>query len=266
MRRVVQQIHEVGVGAQVAVERRPGRPASPRSCSAWARWARSSTSMRLPHGGGALAQRLQPASAHRRSRPRCSRGPCAMMPRTGSTTSALVRVEEARARRHSARPPAHCRTAALRPGQRRVVDRRRACRPARAAGSIARAEGGFGDSASPKNSQRRRHAEAEASGGKGCVASGSRASRGPPHRSPSPPAARARPRATVRAKIDTQSTLCAAGTTPRALIRPCEGLSPTMLLSPAGTRPEPAVSVPSAKSTWPLATTYAEPELDPPDT
>ncbi len=60
---------------------------------------------------------------------------------------------------------------------------------------------------------------------------------------------------TVRAKMETQSTLCAAGTTPRALINPLEGLSPTMLLSPAGTRPEPAVSVPSAKSTWPVATT-----------
>ena len=53
----------------------------------------------------------------------------------------------------------------------------------------------------------------------------------------------------MRAKMDTQSTLCAAGTTPRALINPLVGLRPTMLFSPAGTRPEPAVSVPSAKST-----------------
>ena len=60
---------------------------------------------------------------------------------------------------------------------------------------------------------------------------------------------------TVRAKIETQSTLCAAGTTPRALISPRDGLMPTMLLSPAGTRPEPAVSVPREKSTWPVATT-----------
>src|SRR3954467_9955865 len=36
------------------------------------------------------------------------------------------------------------------------------------------------------------------------------------------------------------------------------------LLSPAGTRPEPAVSVPSANGTSPRATTTAEPELDPP--
>ena len=61
--------------------------------------------------------------------------------------------------------------------------------------------------------------------------------------------------ATVRAKIDTQSTLCAAGNTPRVLISPREGLRPTMLLSPAGTRPEPAVSVPKEKSTCPVATT-----------
>ena len=37
-----------------------------------------------------------------------------------------------------------------------------------------------------------------------------------------------------------------------------------MLLKPAGTRPEPAVSVPSAKLTRPAATATAEPELEPP--
>ena len=37
-----------------------------------------------------------------------------------------------------------------------------------------------------------------------------------------------------------------------------------MLLKPAGTRPEPAVSVPSAKPTRPAATATAEPELEPP--
>ena len=60
---------------------------------------------------------------------------------------------------------------------------------------------------------------------------------------------------TVRAKMDTQSTLCAAGKTPRVLIRPLLGLNPTMLLSPAGTLPDPAVSVPNEKSTCPVATT-----------
>ena len=38
-----------------------------------------------------------------------------------------------------------------------------------------------------------------------------------------------------------------------------------MLLNAAGTRPEPAVSVPSAKDTRPAATATAEPELDPPE-
>ena len=61
--------------------------------------------------------------------------------------------------------------------------------------------------------------------------------------------------ATVRAKMLTQSTFCAAGTTPRAEISPRVGLRPTMLFKPAGTRPEPAVSVPKAKSTWPVVTT-----------
>jgi hypothetical protein len=41
---------------------------------------------------------------------------------------------------------------------------------------------------------------------------------------------------------------------------------PTIRLKAAGTRPLPAVSVPSAKSTCPLATATALPELDPPDT
>jgi hypothetical protein len=37
-----------------------------------------------------------------------------------------------------------------------------------------------------------------------------------------------------------------------------------MLLKAAGTRPDPAVSVPSAKLTSPAATAAAEPELEPP--
>ena len=38
-----------------------------------------------------------------------------------------------------------------------------------------------------------------------------------------------------------------------------------MLLNAAGTRPEPAVSVPSEKRTSPAATATAEPELEPPE-
>ena len=55
-----------------------------------------------------------------------------------------------------------------------------------------------------------------------------------------------------------------AGNTPAVLMRPGVGFSPTRLLKPAGTRPEPAVSVPSAKAAWPRATATAEPELEPP--
>ena len=65
----------------------------------------------------------------------------------------------------------------------------------------------------------------------------------------------------LSAKIDTQSSERQAGTTPRLLRWPRLGFSPTMLLSAAGTRPEPAVSVPSAKLTRPEATATAEPEL-----
>ena len=50
------------------------------------------------------------------------------------------------------------------------------------------------------------------------------------------------------------------------LSSPGVGFSPTMLLKPAGTRPEPAVSVPSAKLTSPAETATAEPELEPPGT
>ena len=64
--------------------------------------------------------------------------------------------------------------------------------------------------------------------------------------------------------METQSSDGQAGTTPVALRIPRLGLRPTMLLNAAGTRPEPAVSVPSAKSTSPAATATAEPELEPP--
>src|SRR5438876_2610359 len=69
---------------------------------------------------------------------------------------------------------------------------------------------------------------------------------------------------TVSAKIDTQSSDWQAGTTPRALTRPRLGLRPTMLFNPAGTRPDPAVSVPRAKLTSPRATATADPALEPP--
>ena len=55
-----------------------------------------------------------------------------------------------------------------------------------------------------------------------------------------------------------------AGTTPRVLSRPRVGFSPTIPQHAAGTRPEPAVSVPSAMVTIPVATATADPELEPP--
>ena len=68
----------------------------------------------------------------------------------------------------------------------------------------------------------------------------------------------------MSAKIETQSSERQAGTTPVVLRTPLVGFRPTMLLKAAGTRPEPAVSVPSAKLTSPEDTATAEPELDPP--
>ncbi len=53
---------------------------------------------------------------------------------------------------------------------------------------------------------------------------------------------------------------------PRAERLPIVGFSPTMLPNAAGTRPEPAVSVPSANGTIPAATAQPEPEDEPPGT
>ena len=81
---------------------------------------------------------------------------------------------------------------------------------------------------------------------------------------PAMTASDAKASSTVSANTDTQSSVRHAGTTPAVETRPRLGLRPTMLLSAAGTRPEPAVSVPSASGTSPAATATAEPELDPP--
>ena len=64
--------------------------------------------------------------------------------------------------------------------------------------------------------------------------------------------------------MDTQSIDLHAGNTPSVLTNPGVGLVPTILLNAAGIRPDQAVSVPRLKQTKPLATTEAEPELEPP--
>src|SRR3954469_7528951 len=69
---------------------------------------------------------------------------------------------------------------------------------------------------------------------------------------------------TVSVNTETQSNVRQACTMPAVETRPRLGFSPTILLRLAGTRPEPAVSVPSASGTRPAATATAEPELDPP--
>jgi hypothetical protein len=72
--------------------------------------------------------------------------------------------------------------------------------------------------------------------------------------------------ATVAANTDGQSRERTAGTMPRVLSAPRVGFNPTMPVHAAGTRPEPAVSVPSANGTNPVATATADPELEPPGT
>src|SRR5882762_10952600 len=69
---------------------------------------------------------------------------------------------------------------------------------------------------------------------------------------------------TSEVRVVMQSSVRQAGTRPRELQRPRVGFQPTRLLNAAGTRPEPAVSEPSAKGTTPAATRTADPELEPP--
>ncbi len=70
----------------------------------------------------------------------------------------------------------------------------------------------------------------------------------------------------MRAKTEMVSIERQAGTMPRADTLPMVGFSPTTLPNIAGTRPDPAVSVPSANGTIPAATAQAEPEDEPPGT
>jgi hypothetical protein len=78
--------------------------------------------------------------------------------------------------------------------------------------------------------------------------------------------ATARASSTVRAKTEIVSMERQAGTIPCAEMLPIVGFSPTILPNIAGTRPDPAVSVPRANGTIPAATAQAEPEDEPPGT
>src|SRR5947208_16237378 len=69
---------------------------------------------------------------------------------------------------------------------------------------------------------------------------------------------------TVSENTEMQSSVRHAGTSPAVEIRPRPGFRPTMLLSIAGTRPLPAVSVPRGGGTSPADPAPADPELDPP--
>ena len=90
--------------------------------------------------------------------------------------------------------------------------------------------------------------------------------KGSPGSCPSITRRTATPSATVPAKTVTTSTDRQAGTTPVLGTSPGVGLTPTRLLKAAGTRPDPAVSVPSAKAQSPAATATADPDDDPPET
>jgi hypothetical protein len=69
-----------------------------------------------------------------------------------------------------------------------------------------------------------------------------------------------------RPNVVMQSSVRQAGTEPWLGTSPRVGFTPTIPANAAGTRPEPAVSVPMPMSAMPSATATAEPELEPPDT
>jgi hypothetical protein len=64
--------------------------------------------------------------------------------------------------------------------------------------------------------------------------------------------------------MEMQSSERQAGTVPRVGISPRLGFSPTRPCAAAGTRPEPAVSVPRLNAAIPAATAVADPLDDPP--
>src|SRR6476659_8971988 len=68
------------------------------------------------------------------------------------------------------------------------------------------------------------------------------------------------------ARTPTVSNDGASGLTPATDTKPCDGRKPQIPQLLAGTRVEPPVSVPSAKSTNPHATAEADPLDDPPGT
>ena len=182
---------------------------------------------------------------------------------TGSTSSGCVGEEPARARR-AARPPTGRRRAGRRPrpaaptGTCTVDAAAAAARPATAANAAAIAVSPA--KSSPSASASRQPAPATVDGARPVRVTTGRP--GPARRAPRAPRAAS---ATSRVNTLTQSSDRQAGTTPLVPTSPRVGFSPTIPFSAAGTRPEPAVSVPRAKATMPAATATALPELDPPE-
>src|SRR5205814_347691 len=70
----------------------------------------------------------------------------------------------------------------------------------------------------------------------------------------------------LRACTPTVSKVGANGMTPATEMKSCDGRNPQIPQLLAGTRTDPPVSVPNAKSTSPHATAEAEPLEDPPGT
>src|ERR1700722_4756394 len=68
----------------------------------------------------------------------------------------------------------------------------------------------------------------------------------------------------VQANTEIVSSDRQAGTVPTVEMAPKVGFSPTMLPNAAGTRPEPAGSVPGGMSAIPAATATPDPDEEPP--
>ena len=83
-------------------------------------------------------------------------------------------------------------------------------------------------------------------------------------RDPARPASRRRQQATERASGPSVSSVGESGTMPAIGWRPVDGLKPVRPHSAAGTRTEPAVSVPMPATAMPSVTETAAPEDEPP--
>ena len=266
-RRQVEQVHEVGVGAELAVE--PIGSASTCGQRVDRRRAGSHDQLDpLPGLLGAAAQLLQAVERGRRRRRRRRRPHVAITRRVTGCIASGLRASRSRtaSQRSATQGPSYSSRAVSIEGRgnRARRARRRAPRAARAPRAKRRSDARVAEEFEVRRRAARRSGSVRRIAGARLGGRG----RGKTDRRGSKPCATS---STARASPhgeaeDRHAVERAAGRHHAARRhRPSVGFNPTRLLNAAGTRPEPAVSVPSEKLTSPAATATAEPELEPPE-